>query len=103
MSNLFKDGEGDARQTDDASLKPSLFRKRYRKLSEEDLARVDAIKDKADELALLIAEIPAYTGDVPAPNVDLLGSLAGNIPANKTIALRHLEDAVYRAVKAITT
>lgn len=100
MSNLFKDGEGDARQTDDASLKPSLFRKRYRKLSEEDLARVDAIKDKADELALLIADIPVPAQDRPQGMIEIM---AQGVGANKTIALRHLEDAVYRATKAITT
>ena len=97
--NVYEKGEADARQSEGTPA-PSLFRKRYKQLSAEEVALHDAIKDKADELARLIAGVmpPAAprTGNV-------LDDMALNKGANVTLALRHLEDAVYRAVKALTT
>lgn len=97
MADIFE-GAPDARQTDGA-VAPSLFRKRYRQLSDIEIQLHDAIKDKADELARLITQIPA-------PRVlgtgNTLDDLATNRGPNVTLALRHLEDAVYRAVKALT-
>lgn len=97
MADLFE-GAPDGRQADGA-VAPSLFRKRYRQLSDTEIQLHDAIKEKADELALLISSVPTpaavRTGSV-------LDDLAANKGANVTLALRHLEDAVYRAVKALT-
>jgi len=112
MSNVYQDGQGDARQTDAAAIPDDckLFRKRYRQLSTEEVALHDAIKDKADELAALFAKVklspqppttppPGLEGGEPAARLYVL---ANNQGANVTLALRHLEDAVYRAVKALT-
>lgn len=97
--NVYQDQEADARQ-DDGTPAPSLFRKRYKQLTADEVVLHDAIKDKADELARLIVQV------IPPANTrtgDFLGDLASNQGANATLALRHLEDAVYRAVKALTT
>jgi ACT domain-containing protein len=98
MSTLYE-GEPDVRQSDSATLPPSLFRKRYKQLTPEEVALHDAIKDKADELARLFVQIDRSG----APLAAMLDNLAVNRGANVTLALRHLEDAVYRAVKALTT
>ena len=85
----------DERQTVQTVLNEEhkLFRKRYRQLSPEDVALHDRIKDKADELAALFYEVsPIHTG--PDSNRER--------GANVTLAIRHLEDAVYRAVKGLT-
>ncbi len=108
MATLFE-GEPDARQTDAALMAPahSLFRKRYRKLTDAEVALQDAIKDEADDLAKLIGAlnptvaerlgIVAYAADEPR------WKIAGDSdPASVTLAIRHLEDAVYRAVKGLT-
>lgn len=94
MSNVFENGLTDTRQSEDACVKPEhcLFRKRYRQMTPEEVTLHDAIKDKADELVNLIQ---AVGGDYnPHPNRD--------VGANKQLAIRHLEDCVYRAVKALT-
>lgn len=99
-NNVYEGGEGDARQSDDTELAPTLFRTRYRKLNQEEVDLHDAIKKKADELATLIVSIPSP--EQPRSS-NLLVSLAEGKAANKTLALRHLEDAVYRGVKALTS
>lgn len=108
MSNVFENQVGDARQTDAAAIPDDckLFRKRYRQLSPEEIALHDAIKDKADELAALIARInnpPSPEKRRPNPGAEsVLFSIADNNYAHVVLALRHLEDCVYRAVKALT-
>ena len=113
MTNVYEGGQGDARQTDAAAIPDDckLFRKRYRQLSTEEVALHDAIKDKADELAALVGKVTDMIGARPkgaAPvhgvgtGHALLSSVANNQGANVTLALRHLEDCVYRAVKALT-
>lgn len=108
MSNVYEGGQGDARQTDAAAIPDDckLFRKRYRQLSPEEMALHDQIKDKADELAGLIAQInnpPAPGKTPPNPGAEaVLFSIADNNYAHVVLALRHLEDCVYRAVKALT-
>jgi hypothetical protein len=108
MANVFQD-QPDARQADPGGPAPdaSLFRKRYRTLTEEEVALHDRIKDQADALAGLIAQIiyanrkvenPMRAGSAEA----MIFTMATNQGANVTLALRHLEDAVYRAVKALT-
>ncbi len=101
MTNLYLDNT-DKRQTEDTQLNPdnTLFRKRYRALSESDLALHDSIKDTADQLAKLFSQIK--TKEV-ARTGEFLTDLTNNQTANVTLAIRHLEDAVYRAVKALTS
>ena len=65
-----------------------LFRKRYRQLNDDELKLHDEIKDKADELHALFQRI------------DKTAVGAGR---NVAIAVHHLEDAVYRAVKGLTS
>lgn len=103
MTNLYENGEGDARQSDDSDLPSSLFRKRYRKLTEAEVRLHDAIKDKSDELARLIASIPTGGQFPKGPNDDILDYLAGNKGGNVTLSLRALEDCTMRAIKALTT
>ena len=93
--DLFAPGQADARQTDEPTVSPgaALFRPRYRKLSEDELALHDALKSKAGELAELFYRVaPVHEGHVPDREKG----------ANVQLAVRHLEDAVYRAVKALT-
>lgn len=107
MADVF-DGAPDVRQTDLNAIPDDckLFRKRYRQLSPEEVVLHDAIKDKADELAALIAQVnnpprqvpPQATGSPAA----VLAGIATNNYAHVVLSLRHLEDCVYRAVKALT-
>jgi hypothetical protein len=103
--NLFKNGDADARQG--AEEEPGLFGKRYRKLSAEELQQHDHIKDRAQALAQAIgalnpgvyARLLGVTGEGNLTGFTMARSYDG---AGVTLALRHLEDAVYRAVKALT-
>lgn len=95
QSNLYAGGEGDARQTTRAHLEASevLFRPRYRKLTEGEVDLHDRIKMQAAVLAALFYEVePIHAG--PSKNRER--------GANVQLAVRNLEDAVYRAVKALT-
>lgn len=99
--NVYE-GEPDERQGD-ADTKIELFRPRYRKLEPHEVDLHDRIKSKASELADLFAEVETTTrGPLPHPADDVIGNIALNRGANVTLGLRHLEDAVYRAVKALT-
>ena len=108
----------DARQTDSGDLPSAsgLFRKRYRNMSDQELALHDAIKETADNLATLVAHLnPPVARKLGAKTT---WSEAGGLTVrmgdfdpllgrvydapNVTLAIRHLEDAVYRAVKALT-
>ncbi len=113
MANVYEGGSGDARQTEAAAIPDDckLFRKRYRQLSPEEVALHDAIKDKADELAGLIGKVADVVNNRPKDGLSphgtgsghaLLSAVANNQGANVTLALRHIEDGVYRAVKALT-
>ena len=75
--------ESKADERQEGDIKVSLFRPRYRALNPEEVQLHDAIKSKADELAELIFKIKE------TPNTEY--------------AIRHLEDAVYRAVKGLTS
>jgi len=106
--NVYE-GPPDARQTEnqDLATQDLLFRKRYRQLDEAELKLHDQIKDKADELALLIGQISRHSDVSRPPGFDddafFLWLAGGNRGANVTLAIRHLEDCVFRAVKALTT
>ena len=98
-AHLRKDlyaGTPDERQSDQAALAPehSLFRKRYRQLSPEEVALHDQIKDKADELYALFLKVS---------NIEVGQDPNRERGANVALAKRHLEDAVYRAVKGLTS
>ena len=98
-AHLRKDlyaGTPDERQSDQAALAPehSLFRKRYRQLSPEEVALHDQIKDKADELYALFLKVS---------NIEVGQDPIRERGANVALAKRHLEDAVYRAVKGLTS
>ena len=104
MADVFE-GAPDARQTASEALaaETMLFRPRYRQLSESEVALHDRIKAKAAELAALFVEIDTTTREpLPSAGIQPLRHIALNRGANVTLAVRHLEDAVYRAVKALT-
>jgi hypothetical protein len=105
MPDVFED-DPDDRQTQAATPAHSLFRKRYRQLSDDELKLHDAIKDKADELAALfdqVGKIQDRNSQAQLEDVSrALGAVLTQNGAHVTLALRHLEDAVYRAVKALT-
>lgn len=101
MANVFENGEGDARQGGD--IRPSLFRPRYRKLSDEEVALHDKIKAKADELAALFEQVDVSPRPDNASADGILVTLSQNRGGHIVLGLRHLEDAVYRAVKALTS
>jgi len=102
MASIYENGQPDARQSDGPG---GLFRKRYRQLDAEEIAQHDHIKDKAHELAQAIGALN------PVAYARILGVTEAHTGyrmektydgAGVTLALRHLEDAVYRAVKALT-
>lgn len=106
MSDVFAETP-DQRQTGAIVTAPqhSLFRKRYRQLSADELALHDAIKDRADELARLIGILNPSIAYMLKVDMGEANELVPNMncdAANVTLALRHLEDCVYRAVKALT-
>lgn len=105
--NVFEGGIGDGRQSElsDIPMSDALFRKRYRQLTQGEIKLHDEIKDKASELAALIGEmniqvyyriLGAHPPMAAAPGVKQYDA------ANVTLAIRHIEDGVYRAVKALT-
>lgn len=109
-SEHLYEGKPDARQTESGQRGAQvggLFRKRYGQLDPRELALHDAIKSKAEELAGLIGLLNAPV----AAKFEIDCSAAGAqfpLPprnydgGNVTLSIRHLEDAVYRAVKALT-
>lgn len=92
-------GPGDVgeRQLEEGESVPSdnPFRPRYRKLGLPTASHHDDIKNQAMVLLGLFRQIPR------ARAVEGLES-SGEEHANTKLAQRHLEDAVYRAVKALT-
>ena len=93
--DLYAD-TADARQSGAAEVadEHSLFRKRYRKLSPDEVKLHDQIKDKADELYALFLKVS---------NIEAAPDSNRERGANVALAKRHLEDAVYRAVKGLTS
>ena len=71
-----------------------LFRKRYRQLNPDEVALHDQIKDKADELYALFLRVSP---------VNVQQDVSRERGSNVQLAVRHLEDAVYRAVKGLTS
>jgi hypothetical protein len=92
--NVYDNQQGDARQSDRATIAANdIFRPRYRQLTADEVNLHDRLKAKAAELAALFYEVaPVHLG--PVANRER--------GANVQLAVRHLEDAVYRAVKALT-
>jgi hypothetical protein len=56
MSNVYE-GKPDGRQSADPAMPVSRFRPRYRALTDEEKFLHDAIKSKADELAVLFDRV----------------------------------------------
>jgi hypothetical protein len=71
------------------------FRPRYRKLAPNELQHHDDIKRVAMDLLELIRYVPKVRSEAG-------NSSSGEELANCKLSERHLEDAVYRAVKALT-
>jgi hypothetical protein len=92
-------GEPDARQSTETELTADsgLFRKRYRKLSAEELLVHDNIKDQAEQLLIAIGYVHRPPLDAEHPT----RAESENV-RNFYLSRQHLEDAVYRAVKALT-
>jgi hypothetical protein len=58
MTNVFE-GAPDDRQSDDVKMPVSIFRPRYRALTDEEKALHDAIKAKAEELWSMYGAVKA--------------------------------------------
>lgn len=104
-ASIYQDGTADARVNPQQAdqLVNGLFRKRYRKLSAEEMKVHDLIKDQAEDLARTIGALnPEVYQRLTGVALPRDPSVAVCDPAQVTLALRHLEDAVYRAVKAVT-
>lgn len=98
MPDLYE-GQTDARQAQEPIV-PSRFRPRYRPLSEREKALHDAIKAKAAELEELFEQIPVVRNlAADREGVRINPSYLGRDGA---LAMTHLEDAVMRAVRALT-
>lgn len=79
-SNIFENGQPDARQVGD--IKPTRFRPRYRQLSPTEISHHDKIKDAASALDALFEQI--------------------NPSREISLAMTKLEEAVMWAVKGLT-
>jgi hypothetical protein len=77
--------------TSDDRTKNNVMRHEYRVLSEEEKEKMKKIKD----MGLNFVNLLHLIGNTD-PTGDRMGS------ANLTLSMRHMEDAVYRAVKHIT-
>lgn len=74
----------------------NAFRHKYRILSEEEKMQVEEFKDLGASFTALLHRV----GRTTAPNEE--GADHRFASANLTLAFRHLEDAVMRAVKHVT-
>jgi hypothetical protein len=99
--------EGDARVQPVDDSDPNPFRPRYRKLTQEEAELHDAIKNKAYELWLLFDKAI----DIKKPGIDFMSPDWTTSPngvawikavRERALARTALEDAVVRAVKALT-
>lgn len=86
--------------TSDGRVVNNTMRHQYRVLTDAEKALVNEVKTKGDEFLDLLHKVGG-TGPYAVPNNTIydperFGS------ANLTLSFRHIEDAVYRAVKHIT-
>lgn len=93
--NLYEGGNVDKRVSDERMPGDNPFRPRYRKLGSKELDHHDRIKLQAMDLLTTFRQIPTIRAQDGNTN-------DGEGAANIKLAQRHLEDAVYRAVKALT-
>jgi len=77
--------------TSDERTKNNVMRHEYRTLTEDEKVQMKMVKDLGVDFVNLLHSIGGTD-----PTGDRMGS------ANLTLSLRHMEDAVYRAVKHIT-
>lgn len=107
--NVYENQQADLRQSQTEQEAPAdrverLFRGRYRQLTNEERALHDEIKANAAALANSIYKITdpyerlLATATLPKSVIDKIEDQAVNVAR----AIAHLEDAVYRAVKALT-
>ncbi len=107
--NVYENQQADLRQSQTEQEAPAdrveqLFRPRYRQLTGEEIALHDEIKAKAAALANAIYKITdpyeklLATQIQPKSVIDKIEDQAENVSR----AIAHIEDAVYRAVKALT-
>lgn len=96
-SNQYEGGMADARLSLEQNERPGVFRKRYRKLDEQELARMDEIKDRAQGLLSLIDA--AYGAEAEHQGTPYLR------PAGRehSIARTKLEESIMWAVKGLTS
>lgn len=85
---------GDARLADHIEV-DNPFRPRYRRLSIQESSHHDDIKSRAMDLLSAFRQVPTVRESAGHAS-------DGEVHANLKLAQRHLEDAVYRAVKALT-
>lgn len=100
-------GTPDARQsTDSPAPDAGPFRRRYRALTPDEVKHHDDIKDAATELWNLIESIPSVRGDISTsdrlPLDEATFKLNGEVRRDMALAKTALEDAVMRAVRALT-
>lgn len=89
--------EGDrVSSTSDDRTANNAMRHQYRILSEEQKMQVEEIKDLGAAFTSLLHRIGRTTPPSTPEEEHRFGS------ANLTLAFRHMEDAVYRAVKHVT-
>lgn len=94
-NSLYANGQADARVVAEQNYPANPFRPRYRKLAAGELDLHDRIKAEAFQLLTTINNVPLVRKQAGQ-------EVTGEEIANVKLAFRHLEDAVYRAVKALT-
>lgn len=82
--------------TSDERTANNAMRHKYRILSEEEKLQVEEIKDLGAAFTALLHRIGRTTAPNDVGEDHRFGS------AHLTLAFRHMEDAVYRAVKHVT-
>jgi hypothetical protein len=97
MANVFEDGKGDGRQSDDTEMRPSRFRPQYRALADEEKALHDAIKEKAVEMEALFESVRDIRKYGP------MGLVPATVGRYVSLGMTELELAVMWAIKGLTS
>lgn len=97
MTDKHVDGTSDERVVN------NTMRHQYRVLTDAEKALVNEVKTKGDEFLGILHKI-GKTGPFTEPQSDgvVVADPERFGSANLTLSFRHIEDAVYRAVKHIT-
>lgn len=95
----YEGGQADARMALEGSERPSVFRPKYRKLDDDELMRMNAVKASAQELWDLMDDAMNHRFGTPENTGAAVSPAACR---EHSLARTKLEEAVMWAVKGLT-